>query len=261
MTFSERYGPWAIIVGASEGIGAAWAHALARRGLNVVLVARREQALKEVAEAIKKAHGVQVATVVADAASPDLMTAIEAVDHDIGLYVHNAAYSPGGDFLKRQVADQLKAVDVNVRAPVLLSHFFGQKFVARGRGGIVLMSSLTALQGTPNIATYGATKSFNLALGEALHSELKPLGVDVLVCCAGATLTRPYLEVTRPAVSPGELEPEAVVEAALRQLGKRAYMIPGAFNRFAAFAMSRLLSRATAIKILASQTKKLKVLP
>jgi short-subunit dehydrogenase len=130
----------------------------------------------------------------------------------------------------------------------------------RGRGGIVLMSSLTAFQGTPLLTTYGATKAFNLTLAEGLHAELHLRGVDVMACCAGATTT-PGLLKTAPDGAPGQLNPEQVVAEALGQLGRRAFMIPGAFNRFASMMMRRLMPRSTTVNILAKQAQKLRLTP
>lgn len=262
MNFSSRYGPWALVAGASEGLGAAWARALAGRGLKLILLARREDALRQTAAAVREQHGGEVVTVAVDLSSPTLLDVLAPYtrEREIGLYVHNAGFAPGGDFLGRPLADPLRCLDVNCRAPLMLSHLLGNAMAARGRGGIVLMSSLTAFQGTPHLTAYGASKAFNLALAEGLHGELARRGVDVLACCAGATRTPGFLQ-SSPEGAPGELAPAQVVEEALAHLGRGAFMIPGRFNRFASLLMRRLLTRSQTVRILEKQTAKLKVLP
>ncbi len=262
MDFRTKYGPWALVAGASEGLGAAWAQALARRGLNLVLLARREAALAQTAAAVRERHLVEVVTVAVDLASPGLGEALAPAlqGREVGLYVHNAAFAPHGEFLGRPLAEHLQSLEVNCRALLLLGHWLGSGMAARGRGGIVLMSSLTAFQGTPLLSTYGATKAFALVLAEGLHGELSPRGVEVLACCAGATRTPGFLR-SAPEGAPGQLEPDQVVEEALGQLGRRAFTIPGIFNRFVSFVMRRLLPRATTVNLLARQARRLRASP
>ncbi|MBW1762955.1 MAG: SDR family NAD(P)-dependent oxidoreductase, partial [Deltaproteobacteria bacterium] len=140
--FVERYGPWAVVAGASEGIGASFSQKLAGRGMNLVLVARRAAPLEELATQLRQKHGVEVKVQPLDVSSPDAVAAMSAATEglDIGLMIYNAAYSPIGAFLDIDVEEHLKAVDVNVYGPLRLSHYFGRRFVERGRGGIILMS-------------------------------------------------------------------------------------------------------------------------
>jgi NADP-dependent 3-hydroxy acid dehydrogenase YdfG len=164
--FLNRYGPWALVAGASEGIGEAFARELARRGLNLVLVARRSGPLEAAAREIAGVAKVQVRCLPLDLGRADAAAALaeELADLDVGLVVYNAALAPVGEFLQIPLDEQLAAIDVNVRGPLSVARDFGQRMAARGSGGIVLLSSLTAFQGSPFIATYGATKSFLLAL-------------------------------------------------------------------------------------------------
>jgi short-subunit dehydrogenase len=253
--FAARYGPWAVVAGASEGLGAAFARELAGRGLNLVLLARRKDALDELAASLD----VDVRAVAMDLARPDLAVAVGGVlaDLDVGLLVYNAAYAPIGAFADVPLADKLRAVDVNCRGPVTLADAVAPRLRRRGRGGIVLMSSLTAFFGSPRLATYGATKAFNLALGEALWAELRPDGVDVLVCCAGATRT-PGFERQTGGDGPRAMTAEAVVAEALAALGRRPVLVPGRFNRFAAWLLGRVLPRRAAVAIMGGQTKRLR---
>ena len=256
--FVSKYGSWAVVAGASEGLGAAFAAALATRGLHVLLLARRAGHLQAVAERLRASARVEVRTEVCDMARPDLPNALAVLtsDLDIGLAVYNAAYAPVGDFVSRPVDDLLHVADVNVRGPLIFARTLAPKMVARGRGGIVLMSSLAGYQGAPRIATYAASKAFNIVLGESLWSELRPLGVDVVVSTAGAIRTPGYaMAATKDA--PGTLDADVVANTALEALGRGPVVVPGAVNRFARFVLGRLLPRKTAIDIFASSTKEL----
>lgn len=257
--FAKRYGPWAMVAGASEGIGAAFARALARRGLDVVLVARRREPLAELEREITVSAAVRARVISLDLAGADAGAQLDrqTADLDVGLVVYNAALSPKGTFLDIPLAAQQAAIDVNVHRPLELAHRFGHRLAARGSGGIVLLSSLTAFQGSPFVTTYGATKSFLLAFAEGLWFELAPRGVDVLAVCAGATRTPNYLRQRPPSGAPGELDPEVVAEEALAHLGRGSSMIPGRFNRFASQIMRRLLSRRAAIRLMGAQTRRL----
>jgi len=260
--FAKRYGPWALIAGASEGIGEAFARELARRGSNLVLVARRREPLEATARKIAEAGGIQVRCIPLDLARADAAAVLaqELADLDVGLVVYNAALAPTGEFLKIPLAEQLSAIDVNTRGPLALAHHFGERMAVRGSGGIILLSSLTAFQGSPFVATYGATKSFLLTFAEGLWFELAPRGVDVLAVCAGATRTPHYLaHYTKRA--PGELDPDPVAREALARLGRGPFMIPGRFNRFASQLMRRLLSRRLTIRIMGGQTRHLATRP
>jgi hypothetical protein len=260
--FQKRYGPWALVAGASEGIGEAFARELARRGLNLVLVARREGPLEAAAREIAGLAKVDVRCIPLDLTRADAAALLEekVADLAIGLVVYNAALAPAGTFLEIPLEEQLAAIDVNVRGPLAVAHRFGQRMAARGAGGIVLLSSLTAFQGSPYVATYGATKSFLLTLAEGMWFELAPLGVDVLAVCAGATRTPRYLKRAQGR-APGELDPAQVAREALASLGHGPLLIPGRFNRFASQLMRRLLPRKLTIRIMGGQTRHLATTP
>ena len=257
--FAKRYGPWALIAGASEGIGAAFARALAQRGLDLALVARRPEPLAQLEREIAALAPVRVRCITLDLARGDAAARLEheLADLDVGLLVYNAALAPTGAFLEIALEEQLAAIAVNVHGPLALAHHFGRRMTSRGAGGIVLLSSLTAFQGSPFVATYGATKSFLLVLAEGLWYELAPRGVDVLAVCAGATRTPSYLRRRSPKGAPGELEPDDVAREALARLGRGPAMIPGRFNRFASQLLRRVLSRRAAIRLMGAQTGRL----
>lgn len=254
--FPQRYGPWAVVAGASEGMGAEFARQLSGRGVKVVLIARREQVLAELAKTLPG----ETKCLAIDLAQPDAAARIAAdtAGLDVGLVVYNAALSPIGPFIEQSLEENLRALDVNVRTPTALAHHFLPRLIKRGRGGLVLLSSLTAFQGSPFVSTYGATKSYNLALAEGLWAECRGTGVDVLSVCAGATATPNLLKATKKA-PPGMQQPAQVVSEALDALARGPVLIPGVFNRFASFLMRRLLPRRTTIQIMGNQTRKLQL--
>lgn len=256
--FSERYGPWAIVCGASEGLGAAFSLELARRGVDVVLVARRPEVLETMRRTIAEQTGREALCVTADLSSREAIEVIAKATESlsIGLVIYNAAASTVGPFLEQQVDDLLRTVDVNVRGPIAVCHHFGKRLAAQRRGGLIVLSSITAFQGSPFVTTYGATKSFNLTFGEGLWFELREHGVDVLSVCAGATRT-PALLKAAPDGAPGMLEPEAVAFEGLNALGRGPSMIPGWFNRIVSFIMRRLLPRRLTVSIMGNETRKL----
>ena len=257
--FRARYGPWALVAGASEGLGAEFAIQLAARGLHLVLVARRLDRLEALADELRRRHGVEVRCVALDLSERDLVGPLRAATDglEVGLVVYNAALSLIGPFLERDLDQSLRVVDLNCRGPLSLSHLYGQPMAARGRGGILLMSSLAGTQGTPLLAAYSASKAFNLVFAEALWDELRGSGVDVLACRAGATRT-PNFEATQPAGSKAPvMESGAVVREALASLGRTPSMVPGLQNRLAAFALQRVLPRAFAVATMGRTLRKM----
>jgi len=255
----ERYGPWALVAGASEGIGEAFARALAGEGFHLVLIARRAAVLESLARELRDATGVQVECVRLDLAASDLAPRFDelARDRDIGLVVYNAALSIRAPFLETSLEDHQRMLEVNARGPLTAAHVFGRRLAARGGGGIILLSSLTAFWGSAWLATYGATKAFNLSLGEALAHELGERGVDVLVSCAGATTTPGFNRATAGRRPPAAMTPDAVARESLAALANRGAFVPGRLNRFLQQLLTRALPREIAIRMMASHTKRL----
>lgn len=256
--FKVKYGPWALIAGASEGIGAAFSEALAGRGLKLILIARRENLLSDLAKDIRARHGTEVEEYALDLSnSASVRNLISSLDKEIGLVVYNAAYSPIGYFKDVPFKDLENIITVNIQTPLLMIKRLSTPMIERGKGGIILMSSLSGIQGSPKIATYAASKSFNTILAEGLWHELRELNVDVLACVAGAVRTPGYLTSANEKDAPGTLDPLEVVEETLETLGSAPTVTPGSFNRFAKFIMSRLLPRKRAIRIMHNNTKDL----
>jgi hypothetical protein len=254
-SFVDRYGSWAVVAGASEGLGAAFARALAARGLNVVVVARRAEPLQALAIEIETRHGIQARAIVLDLSEPDSVATLlsDLSDLSVGLLVWNAALSLIGPFLEQPLAGHLRELEVNCRSPLTLVHGLGQAMAKRRRGGIILMSSLSGMQGTALVAHYAATKAWNRILAEGLWWELGKQGVDVLACVAGATDTPGYRASepeSQQAAKVPVMRAEAVVEEALGALGRQPSLIPGRKNRWAAAFLARFLPRRAAVRLM-----------
>ena len=190
--FVGRYGPWAVIAGASEGVGAAFARQVADRGLNVVLLARRQAVLDDVANELRGTFGVDVRVVAIHLADDDAMTSIAAAtdDIDVGLLTYCAGADPNvRPFLSEPIETAVSMVQRNCVMPLRMCHHFAAPMVERGRGGIVLLSLGAGLVGAPNLVAYGATKAFDMVMAEALWAELNESGVDVLGLVLGLTDT------------------------------------------------------------------------
>jgi short-subunit dehydrogenase len=255
VNFLQRYGSWAIVAGASEGLGAEYAKGLAERGLNLILVARREPLLHSLAAKLAEDYRIRTKPIVLDLASHNAAEQIvhQTMDLDVGLLVYNAAFSAVGPFLDHSMDDHMCEIHTNIHSPFKLVYLLGQRMIARKHGGIILMSSLSAFQGSAYISTYAATKAFNIVLAESLWEEWRSRGVDVLVCVSGAVKTPNYV-ASQPTETGGlgdmTMMPGEVMESALDGLGKQPYVIPGRMNRIASFVMRHLLPRKTAIKFM-----------
>jgi short-subunit dehydrogenase len=252
--FCSHYGPWAVVAGASAGLGAEFATQLAAKGLHLVLIARRKEMLDELSAKLTQDHSIEVRTLELDLAREDVGSVVEAAtsDIDVGLLVYNAAISMIGLYLQTPLQDHLDEIAVNCRAPMTLSYILGQKMLPRRRGGIVLMSSLSSSQGSALITNYTATKAYNRLLAEGLWEELRTQGVDVLACCPSAVST-PNYQASAPRsgrISASTMTPRAVVAETLTALGKQPIIIPGRSNRLANVFMQRVLPHKTAIKLM-----------
>ncbi|MDR1799520.1 MAG: SDR family NAD(P)-dependent oxidoreductase, partial [Bifidobacteriaceae bacterium] len=210
-SFRDRYGPWAVVTGASRGLGAEYARQLAARGLNLVLVARSAGDLADLAGDLQTRYGSQTRTVALDLSQDGFLEPLQAVTTglEVGLLVSNAALSTVGPLLSRDQDQLVRQLHLNARAGLILVRHYGALMVTRGRGGVILLSSGSALHGTPWSANYAGTKAYNLMLAEALWYEWHPLGVDVLGVMAGVTRT-PGWQANQP--KPDRLVP--VMEAA-----------------------------------------------
>ncbi len=227
-----KFGPWAVVTGASDGIGRACAYTLAERGMNVVLVARRREVLDEIAGDIEQRHAVNTRVVSVDLgerSSFDLL-ARETADIDVGLLIASAGFGTSGPFIESDIETELSMVDLNCTALMALTHHYGRRFASRRRGGIVLMSSIVAFQGVPFAADYAATKAYVQTLAEGLRLELKPYGVDVLASAPAQVhsgfAARADMRMGRA------LTPHHVARGTINALGRRATVRPGFLSKF-----------------------------
>jgi len=258
ISFKEKYGPWALVAGASEGLGAAFAEDLAKRGLNLMLIARRREKLEFLAIKLRKKYSVEINIYSVDLSDyQETKKVIYKADLNIGLLIYNAAYAPISYFEDLTEEDLSKIVDVNIKTPLMLSKLLSAKMIEKGRGGIVLMSSLAGTQGSPKIATYAASKAFNMILSEGLWHELKKYGIDVLASCAGAVRTPGYKNAQDEKDAPGTMDAEAVASNTINALGKGPITVPGLTNKMVRFLMGRILPRKLAISIMHKNTKNL----
>lgn len=257
--FVARYGPWAIVAGASEGIGAAFCDQLAAAGLNVVLIARREGPLRERAAQLEATHGVETRVVAADLGSDDIAERLapHIADLEVGLLVYNACASTISEFMDASEASRPASLYVNCRGPLLLLPDLLAPMKQRGRGGVILMSSLSGFVGTAMVTTYAATKAFIQVLGEGLWEELGPHGVDVLVSAAGATSTPNFKQQTPDSrqASAFPMVPEDVARDALARLGAGPLTVPGRLNAAVGFVLRRVLGRRAAVRFMSSNTR------
>jgi uncharacterized protein len=251
MTFVSKYGPWALVCGASDGVGSAFAEAVAERGVNVVLVARRQALLDEVAAGITDRTGAQTRTLAIDLADSGAAAALAAAtdDLEIGFLVYCAGADPNFEpFLDNPIETAEAMVHRNCVVPMQLCHHFAQPMVDRGRGGIVIFGSGAGLAGGPNMVAYGATKAFDMVFAEALWSELHDKGIDVIGLILGKTNTPALrrLEHERGVLNSEDDEPsdavsaEEVVREGLENLSNGPTVMAGEMMRFAAQALGSM---------------------
>ena len=261
MTFASKYGPWALVAGASDGVGAAFAEGIAERGVNVVLVARRQAVLDEVAAGIADRTGAQTRTLAIDLAEHDAASRVAkaTTDLDIGFVVYCAGADPNFEpFLANSIETAEAMVQRNCIVPMQLCHHFAPPMVQRGSGGIVLFGSGAGLAGGPNMVAYGATKAFDMVFTEALWSELHDEGVDVLGLILGKTNTPALrrLEHSRGHLSSEDTAPpdadsvDQVIAEAFENLSNGPTLMVGEMMR-AAVPMLASLSRNEAVKLMA----------
>lgn len=246
----ESYGRWAVVTGASSGIGEAFAEHLAAAGLDLVLAARSTDRLQALGDRLSRAHGVSCRVVTVDLSTPQATSAlVDATDDlDVGLLISNAGGGRPGPLLDQPLEDLHRRFTLNAIAHLELVHAFGRRFVDRGRGGIVLVSALGAVHGLPNMAHESAAKAYVLNLGEALHHELAPAGVDVTVLLPGNVDT-PIIDafgLDRAALPIRPQPADAAVREAVAALRKgRPLHIPGRMMRL----MTRLVPRARSVRM------------
>jgi uncharacterized protein len=247
----RRFGPWALVTGASSGIGREMARHIAASGINVVLVARRLARLEEVGRALAADFGVAYRAVAADLSTASFFADVEraTADLELGLLVGNAGFPNAGELWTLDRDELMKAIHVKVNANLTLVHHFAPGLVARRRGGILLVSSVGGLNGVPYVANTAAIEAYVLTLGEGLHGELARHDVNVTVLMPGPTLTESMAKMgVDPADMPlSPMSAERVAAEGLRALQRnRATHVAGRINRVT----SRLMPRSIATAVM-----------
>jgi uncharacterized protein len=233
----NRYGTWAVVTGASSGMGREIAIKLAEAGFNLVLVARRQNILEQMKADFSVRYGVDIQKICADLG---LKTGVETVarqttDLDVGLLIAAAGFGTSGSFLDADLEAELDMLDVNCRAVVAMSLHFASRFAQQRRGGIVMFSSIVGFQGTPYAAHYAATKAYIQTLAEALYVELAPLGVDVLAAAPGPTRSG---FADRAQMQMGAaLNPEDLAMPILNALGRSPTILPGFLSKLLVYSL------------------------
>lgn len=222
----SRYGPWAIVTGASDGIGRACARSLAESGIGVVLVARREAPLHALADELR-VKGAAALVLAGDVTDPRFVDRVLAstATLDVGLVVLAAGFGSIGPFGDSDLPTQLAMIDTNIVAVTRLTHYLYPRLAARHRSGLVLLGSIVAGQGTPLQANYAATKAYVRSFGEALRVELRPSGIDVLVLSPGPV--RSAFAARAGMYIPKGDSPGTVAAAMSSSLGRRGAVVPG----------------------------------
>lgn len=250
--FKQKYGPWALVTGASTGIGRSISEQLAQQGLNLVAVARNQSKLEILKNDLEAKYDIQVKTISEDLSKPEASSEIaeQTVDIDIGLLVANAGIENNGPFIDNDADDESRLLALNIVSPMQLSHIFAKRFSDRGKGGILLISSLFGYQGVPYVANYSASKAYILSLGEALNVELKSLGIDVTVLSPGMTKTpmTDNMSVDFNKMPITQHAPEVVASVGLNALGKKATVVPGLINKIYAWE-NRFIPRSWPVKL------------
>jgi len=250
-SLKQRYGSWAMITGASSGIGQEFAHQLAAQGFNLVLVARRKNELSQLASTLFSSHSTITRVISLDLLESDSIQTLNTLteDLDIGLVIPAAGVDEMGAFFDNPIVSHQKVMKLNMEVPTQIAHTFGQRLQKRGGGGIIMISSLLAYQGTTFFSSYAASKSYILLLGEALNVELKQHNIDVLVVAPGLTQTpmASGIPIDWSQIPMQQQRPAAVVKTALSSIGKKASVVSGLLNKFYAW-QNRLLPRITPTK-------------
>lgn len=245
-----KYGEWALITGASSGIGKEFAFRLASQGINLILVARRKDLLEKLSAILKLEYGIEVIIAAIDLSENNFLEKlIESTgSKEVSILINNAGIGRPGEYKNSDPEYESRMIKLNCLAPGVLTNYFGKKMIVKGKGAIIFLGSIVAFQPTPLMATYSATKAFNLYLGNALWPELKKYGVDVLTVNPGNTSTE-FERMVLNDNSPLTRNAGQVVDTALRSLGKRPNIVDGLINKFLT-----LLSRLGPLRLIVAVT-------
>ncbi len=230
MNLSNKYGKWAIVTGASSGIGKEFAFYLAREKMNLILISRRNK--NELAKQLKEQYGTEIISLDLDLSIPENLEIIkeEIEERDIGILINNAGFSKVGNFVKNDINTYMEMINLNCTAPVYLTHITLEKMLNKKRGAIIFLGSLLAYQPAPYMSVYSATKSFDLTFGLSLYSELKKQGIDILVINPGSTKTE-FHQIAGSSGGFFQRRADDVVRTAMKSLGKKPTAVDGIINK------------------------------
>ncbi len=252
--FLERYGPWAVVTGASSGIGREMAIELARQGFNLVVVARNSNQLESLARLLTEHFDVNVVVESADLGTQEGMQSVLKTSFvlDVGLFVASAGFGTSGRFVQADIDTEMNLLQVNCTAVLAMTHHFACRFAERGRGGVVLLGSIVGFQGSPNAANYAASKAYVQSLAEALHVELRAHGVDVITAAPGPTQSN---FADRANMQMGAtVKPDVVARRSLAALGGRMTTRPGWLSKLLGYSLSTA-PRALRVRIMGAIMK------
>ena len=236
--FREKYGNWAVVTGATSGIGAAMSEQLAAKGLNIALIARKEKELEEKAKTLREKYKVETICISADLSSQQgIDTIIKSTsDLEIGLLALVTGLEVNGAFEKNDLQKELQLIQINITATLQLTHHFIKPMLRKGNGGIIMVASLSGHMPNPYFSNYAGSKAYILNFGASLYGEVKPKGVDVTVLSPGLTDTPMVADngVDWSKTPMTAMSPEKVAETGINALGKKFLAIPGTKNKFMA---------------------------
>jgi short-subunit dehydrogenase len=260
MSLKNKYGQWACVLGAAEGLGAAFSRVLASEGFNLMLVDIDNSKLKKTGEFIRSNYNVETVILIQDLSETQRVTSIieQIKALDCRFMIYNAAYGPVKPFLSNTPEELDLYQNINMNTTLHLVYQFIEMHLNRP-SGILLLSSLAGFRGTQFVVPYAATKAFLWNLAEGLYYEFKDQHLDISVCVAGATDT-PNFRSTNPKkglFSPKPMNPELVAKEAIRYFGKKLFIVPGFSNKMAHLILSRVLPRQWASAIHNATMKKM----
>jgi short-subunit dehydrogenase len=237
----EKYGKWAVITGASSGIGKAFAYDVAAMKMNVILVSNEKEHLDSICADISQKMGVSAISCCVDLSDTNSYEIVKTVakDKEVGLLINDASYGIHGKFEECKLNDYNNLINVNINAYVALTHIFLPEMVSRKKGAVIMVSSLNAFSPIADSAVYTATKAFEMYFGGALWQETKGNNVDVLVVMPGPTRTG-FQERAGTKVNVMAMTPEDLVKGAWPCLGKKMVYIPGLYNKLISFIGSNI---------------------
>ena len=261
LALHTRYGPWALVTGAAQGLGAEFAKQLAQAGFNLVLLDINSRSLDEVAEQLRIHNPVEIKTLVVDLCNESFMAEVIAATADlpIHLLVNNAGISKIGEFIPQSQSLLMAQLNVNVRAVLLLTHYWAEKMAAKKKGGIIIVSSGAAELPSAFNAAYSASKAYELKLAESLWAELSGQGVDVLGFMPVTTATEGVLsQGYKASAAPRKMmSVEQSVQEALFYLGKRPSVLAGRSNRWLTQLLFLLVPKKQRIRLVGEQIRQM----